>query len=204
MRCNDAAEFVSALCDGETIPPKAAEHIGHCSTCRVRLQGYLELGAELRRVSSLEPLSEVTSRRWMNDRQTPGWWTKGRESMRIPRFAFALLLLVIVALGSSLVLVRATPKSDLVYLGAAYPVTPLFILDGELAQLKFMDSANKARLFALRGTYLFSKRTALYATAGHIANDGTLALSASGAAAGGNPAAGTSQLGFATGIRHSF
>jgi len=98
----------------------------------------------------------------------------------------------------------ATPKSDLVYLGAAYPVTPLFILDGELAQLKFMDSANKARLFALRGTYLFSKRTALYATAGRIANDGTLALSASGAAAGGNPAAGTSQLGFATGIRHSF
>jgi|KBSMisStaDraftv2_1062788.scaffolds.fasta_scaffold02283_14 hypothetical protein len=111
MRCNDAAEFVSALCDGETIPPKAAEHIGHCSTCRVRLQGYLELGAELRRVSSLEPLSEVTSRRWMNDRQTPGWWTKGRESMRIPRFAFALLLLVIVALGSSLVLVRAKART---------------------------------------------------------------------------------------------
>jgi hypothetical protein len=113
MTCNDAAEFVSALYDGETIPRNAAEHIGFCSTCRVRLLGYFELGAELRRVTSLELFTEVAPRLPVeNGRQTPGWWTKAWESMRIPRLAFALLLVVIVALGSSLVLVSAKAHSQ--------------------------------------------------------------------------------------------
>ena len=98
----------------------------------------------------------------------------------------------------------ATPRSSLWYLGAAYPVTPQFVVDGEVFKLDYKNSANQATLFALRGTYNLSKRTAVYATAGHIANDGALALSVSNAAAGGGPVAGGSQTGIGVGIRHSF
>ena len=98
----------------------------------------------------------------------------------------------------------ATPRSDLWYLGAAYPVTPQITVDGEVFKLKFRNSANGATLWALRGTYAFSKRTAVYATVGQIDNNGTLNLSVSNAAAGGNPPAGGSQTGLGVGIRHTF
>ncbi len=54
MKCEEAAEFVSALCDGEKIPRAAAEHVGECDVCATRLTEYAEMGAELRRVASLE------------------------------------------------------------------------------------------------------------------------------------------------------
>ena len=97
-----------------------------------------------------------------------------------------------------------TPRSNLWYVGAAYSLTPAFVIDGEVFKLDYKNSANEATLFALRGTYSLSKRTAVYATAGHIANDGALALSLSSGAGGGAPAAGQSQTGIAVGLRHSF
>jgi hypothetical protein len=113
MNCNDAAEFVSALCDGETIPAPAAEHIGGCSVCRARLQQYLAVGAEMRRTASLEPEDQVRAGQWASrSRTASGLWTKGWESMRIPRFAFALLLILVVVLGSSLVVVRAKARTE--------------------------------------------------------------------------------------------
>lgn len=98
----------------------------------------------------------------------------------------------------------ATPKSNLWYLSAAYAFTPLFTVDAGIFQLKYRDSANQSTLGAVRATYALSKRTALYATAGHVSNDGTLANSVSSAAAGGAPVAGGSQTGMAAGVRHSF
>lgn len=101
----------------------------------------------------------------------------------------------------------ATPaarRSNLWYIGAAYSVTPAMVLDGQVFKLDYKNSANQATLFALRATYNLSKRTAVYATAGHISNDGSLALSVSNAAAGGAPAAGGSQSGVALGVRHAF
>lgn len=113
MNCNEAAEFVSALCDGETVSPAAAEHIGTCPACRVHLQEYLAMGAELRRAASLEPENEITVRSWSpHQRPKTTWWTKGWETMRIPRFAFALLLITIVALGSGLVVVRVRAHTE--------------------------------------------------------------------------------------------
>ncbi|MDR7332157.1 porin [Roseateles asaccharophilus] len=97
-----------------------------------------------------------------------------------------------------------TPKSQLWYLGASYPVTPAFTLDGQVFKLDFKGSANQATLVAVRGVYSLSKRTAVYATAGHVGNDGTLALGVSNAAAGNGPAAGGSQTGLGLGVRHSF
>lgn len=97
-----------------------------------------------------------------------------------------------------------TPRSTLAYLGASYSITPSWGVDGQWFKLDYKNSANQATLLALRTTYQLSKRTAVYATAGHIANDGTLALSVSNAATGGAPAAGGSQTGIGMGIRHSF
>jgi predicted porin len=97
-----------------------------------------------------------------------------------------------------------TPKSNLYYVGGAYPFTPAFTFEGEVMRLDTKDSANDATLWAVRGAYSFSKRTMAYATAGHIANGGTLNLSASAGAAGSNPAAGASQTGLMLGMRHMF
>jgi predicted porin len=98
----------------------------------------------------------------------------------------------------------ATPRSDLIYLGAAYTVSPQLVVDGEFFRLKFKGSANKSTMAALRATYNLSKRTALYATAGRINNDGALALSVSSGQAASNPVAGGSQTAVAMGVRHSF
>ena len=113
MTCNDAAEYVSALSDREVIPPPAAEHIGACGTCYARLQEYLAMGAEMRRVASLDSTDQMPVLNWSSERRAaPSWWTKGWESMRIPRFAFALLLMTIVVLGSSLVMVKARAHTE--------------------------------------------------------------------------------------------
>ncbi len=107
MRCEDAAEFVSALCDGEIIPREAAEHAGACAACQARMREYLELGAELRRAASLRTTEAVVPLALAKRRSgtLSNFWHKGWESMRLPRLAFAALVVVLV--GLSLGLVRA-------------------------------------------------------------------------------------------------
>lgn len=129
----------------------------------------------------------------MKDRRTSlnGWVRIGRVKLGAGRIARAN--------GAS-----ATPRSQLWYAGAAYYLTPALVLDGEVFKLDYRRSRNDAVLYAVRATYLLSKRTAVYATAGRIDNKGTSALSVSGAAAGGVPAAGAGQTGLALGMRHAF
>jgi predicted porin len=98
----------------------------------------------------------------------------------------------------------ATPRSDLYFIGASYPVTPVLQMDAQYAQLKFKDSSNKATFGILRGTYNLSKTTAVYAAVARINNDGASAISVSGGAGGSNPLAGGSQTGLVTGIRVIF
>jgi hypothetical protein len=110
MKCEETAEFVSALYDGERIPREAAEHLGQCDRCGDRLAAYSAIGAELRRAASqLGPL-EVTGCKWdVRERTRPTWRKVCLESMRIPRFAFALMLVAILLLSGGL-LVRARPN----------------------------------------------------------------------------------------------
>ncbi len=118
MRCEEAEEFVSALCDGERIPRAAAEHVGVCEVCATRLTEYSEMGAELRRVASLES-TEPTPLTWAKQHRTKSsWWEKGWETMRIPRIAFAVLLIGIAVLGSRLAVlsVRAQSQGSVVML----------------------------------------------------------------------------------------
>jgi hypothetical protein len=112
MNCEQAAEFVSALCDGERIPRAAAEHVGECDVCGTRLKEYAEMGAELRRIASLES-TEPIPQIWAKQQRTKSsWWEKGWETMRIPRLAFALLLVAVLVLGSGLVIVKVRAQAQ--------------------------------------------------------------------------------------------
>jgi hypothetical protein len=119
MTCQEAAEFVSALCDGETIPRTAAEHVGACEACHARLTEYMEMGGELRRMASLE-FSEQLPARVLETQHgvLTTLWRRGWEMMRIPRLAFASMLAVILVLGSGLavVSVRAHTQGTVVLL----------------------------------------------------------------------------------------
>lgn len=100
MDCDEASEFISALCDGEVIGAAAAEHIDSCASCGIRLREYLALGVELRRLASVE-ISEAAVAPFQPARRRVSLvlWIKSSKSIRVPRFAFALLLAVIVVLG---------------------------------------------------------------------------------------------------------
>ena len=98
----------------------------------------------------------------------------------------------------------ATPRSDLWHAGVVYAPSPLWTIDAEWFRLDVKNSSNRATLLTLRTTYFLSKRTAVYATGGHIGNDGAFALSVSSGGPGSAPVAGQSQAGLTTGIRHSF
>lgn len=108
MNCDQVEEYVSALCDGEKIPSVAAEHIGTCSRCGSELQDYASIGAELRRLGSLNERVPCPPReRGQVGSEYLAWWQRGLTTMRIPKLAFAAMLLLIISLSSGLVLVRA-------------------------------------------------------------------------------------------------
>jgi hypothetical protein len=113
MNCTDTAEYVSALCDGETIPPPAAEHIGQCAGCQAKLLDYLQMGAELRRTASLEHSAPLAPLAWTKPQtHLTNWWQKGLATMRIPRLAFIVLIGAIIALASSLAVVKVHAHAD--------------------------------------------------------------------------------------------
>ncbi len=113
MKCAEAAEYVSALYDGERVPPEAAEHMARCADCRELLKGYAEMGAALRSYGSLLLAEPVPERAWpTTGRNTTKWWEKGLGMMRIPRIAFACLVLLLFTLGSRLALVEVRAHED--------------------------------------------------------------------------------------------
>jgi len=119
MTCNEAAEFVSALCDGERIPAAAAAHMGDCEDCQTRLREYITLGAEMRREASLEMERESRAMGWeVKRRSISTLWQKGWETMRIPRLVFGALVIALIAMGSGWTLskVKAHASGDVVLL----------------------------------------------------------------------------------------
>lgn len=121
MRCEEAAEFVSALCDGQRVPPEAAEHIGQCEKCRECLNDYVFAGAELRRRASLDSaenvpgveslLAKAPAKRQLRANSVI-WWREAGKAMKIPRFAFISMVLLIIGLSSGLVVVRARSNAQ--------------------------------------------------------------------------------------------
>lgn len=110
MKCDEAREFVSRLCDGQVIPREGAEHVGVCQECRDCLIDYMRMGAEMRQFAGLEQPETVKAGSWKSVGRVRGvWWRRGGTTMRIPRFAFISMLVLIVVLcgGLALVQVRA-------------------------------------------------------------------------------------------------
>ncbi|MFJ2992858.1 porin [Pandoraea sp. NPDC087047] len=97
-----------------------------------------------------------------------------------------------------------TPRSNLWYGGLSYNLTPAITLAGQVYYINFSNSPNNAIMYAVRGSYAFSKRTSTYITAGYIQNRGTLAYSVSGGDTGSSPIPGGSQLGTMIGMKHTF
>ena len=113
MRCDEAREYLSALYDGEKVPLQAAEHTARCASCQELLKGYAETGAALRSYGSLLIAESVPERTWLKtERNRTMWGKKGLQMMRIPRVAFACLLLLLVVLSSRLALIEVRAHAD--------------------------------------------------------------------------------------------
>lgn len=114
MNCKEAAECVSALFDGEPISREVAAHLSDCPECRVRFNEYAEMGSELRDVASAVTSGAIPEGQWRltEPAAANNWLRKWRGTMRIPRFAFALMLIAIFALSGGLALVKARPGED--------------------------------------------------------------------------------------------
>jgi hypothetical protein len=83
------------------------------------------MGAELRRLASLEEPREVNAGSWWKEQRVRrSWWQKGRATMRIPRFAFASMLVIILLLSGGFVLVRARVGGEGPLLMLTYKMPP--------------------------------------------------------------------------------
>jgi hypothetical protein len=114
MTCIECEEFLSALCDGETVPREVAEHIGSCANCQLVLNEYLEIGVELRRMASLDPLvtPPMPAMNEPSKNLFRTWWRLSWQAMRVPRLAVVSLLLVIAMLASGLVTTRVRARDQ--------------------------------------------------------------------------------------------
>jgi len=92
-------------------------------------------------------------------------------------------------------------ESNLWYLGASYPLTPMLQLDGQVARHDVKGSGNDSTLSVLRLTHSLSKRTAVYGSIGHMRNNGVAAIALD---AGGTVGVGREQSGLSLGVRHAF
>jgi hypothetical protein len=109
--CEETAEHISALCDGETIPRQAAQHISECGICKTRIEDYLRMGVELKRMAIASAPAKLAPIPWVRERRSIfNGWQIWRQTMGIPRIAFAFMLVLIAVLSFRIVTVRATGK----------------------------------------------------------------------------------------------
>jgi len=95
-------------------------------------------------------------------------------------------------------------RTNIFYLTGSYLVTPSVVVDGGVYRTVDKNQDTRATLVALRGTYLFSKRTAVYLQSGYVFNSARAAYTVSQGGGGTTPGAGMGQLGVMAGIRHAF
>jgi predicted porin len=94
--------------------------------------------------------------------------------------------------------------SNIFYTGVLWQATPAFTLDGEVYRVINAAQDTRASMVTLRGTYLLSKRTAVYLQSGYLANSAKAQYTVSSGGGGTTPAKGDDQIGVMVGITHSF
>lgn len=114
MNCAEAGESVSALFDGEPISRRVMIHLLNCEGCRTRLNEYAAMSAELRDMAGAASPQAIPDGRWKlaDGVAVNNWLRKWKETMRIPRFAFALMLVALFALSLSAGLFLARAKDN--------------------------------------------------------------------------------------------
>lgn len=114
MNCTQASGCISALFDSQSISREVASHLADCPECRAQLNEYAEMGAELRDMASAAAPQAIPEGRWRLAEPAAAnhWLRKWRGTMRIPRFAFALMLIAIFALSGGLALVKARSQAS--------------------------------------------------------------------------------------------
>jgi len=96
----------------------------------------------------------------------------------------------------------APTKANHYWIGANYQLTPALTLIGAGYRVNVNNGGGNANLFMLGANYNLSKRTLLYASVGTVQNSANANFSVE--ATNNNPAPGKNQVGFYTGIAHSF
>ncbi len=96
--------------------------------------------------------------------------------------------------------------SDYWWIGGTYLPVPQVALDLQYGHLSISGTQLGASVIAARASYLFSKRSALYITAGHVFNqrDSTITVDGGALPGASNPSPGVDQTGVMIGIRHKF
>jgi hypothetical protein len=160
MNCTDAAEYISALCDGEAIPHDAAQHIASCAACTQARNEYVALGIALWQAAAVELAAEpLPAKLRDHENRIALWWRKGWEQMRIPRVAFAMLVLGVVVLGTRLAMVevgaQATGTATRITVdpGAGMKSSPCYLQGGD---------GSRATVCGFVGTRSTDKKTVAY------------------------------------------
>lgn len=94
--------------------------------------------------------------------------------------------------------------SNMFFAGARYLPAPAFVLDGEVFRIANAVHDTRATLATVRGTYLLSKRSALYVQCAYLFNGAKSSYSVSAGGPGSTPAAGVGQAAVMLGLRHMF
>lgn len=98
-----------------------------------------------------------------------------------------------------------TPSSNYWWLGATYLPQPQIALDVQYGRLLVRGSSTGGSVIAARAMYSFSKRSAVYVTAGRLFNQHDATFTIDGGSIGvSNPLPGVNQTGAMVGIRHKF
>ncbi len=101
INCQDSEAWISALYDGEPVPPQTADHINGCANCRERLRIYSTMGAELRlQASRAAATTNADSPYIPKPFRQQGWFASAKGSVNVPKFvivSIAALFLVITA-----------------------------------------------------------------------------------------------------------
>lgn len=99
-------------------------------------------------------------------------------------------------------LLASMSRTDLIWTGANWSVTPTLTLTGAVYKTNDRTSAKDPMSIVLSADYRFSKRTDAYLTTSYTKNKGGSALSANGY--DGSVLPGANQLGAVIGMRHTF
>lgn len=92
-------------------------------------------------------------------------------------------------------------NSNLWYLGASYPLSVQWQLEGQVAHLDTRNSPDDSTLGTVRAIYFLSRRTSVYGSYAYIRNRGNAAVPVS---SGITAAAGQNQASVMAGLRHTF